>query len=53
MSEVYARRLRELQQRDCRSLFGGGMRGIERECLRIAADGRIAQTRIRKLWGRR
>lgn len=44
MSEVYARRLSELQQRDCRSLFGGGMRGIERECLRIAADGSLAQT---------
>jgi glutamate--cysteine ligase len=44
MSDAFAKRIRELQQRDCRSLFGGGMRGIERECLRISPDGLIAQT---------
>jgi len=44
MSDVFAKRIRDLQQQDCRSLFGGGMRGIERECLRISPEGLIAQT---------
>ena len=42
MNSGYARRIRELQQRDCRNLFGGGLRGIERECLRISDDGLIS-----------
>ncbi len=44
MSELYARRIRDLRQQDCRSLFAGGLRGIERECLRISGDGLLAQT---------
>ncbi len=44
MSEVYQKRIGRLQSRDCSQLFAGGMRGIERECLRISADGHVAQT---------
>ncbi|MDG1462642.1 MAG: glutamate--cysteine ligase [Gammaproteobacteria bacterium] len=44
MSKLYARRIQRLRQQDCTSLFAGGLRGIERECLRINGDGSLAQT---------
>jgi len=44
MSQLFEKRVRDLQQRDCRELLAGGMRGIERESLRISAGGGLAST---------
>jgi len=42
MSQNFDRRIRELGKRDCTTLLNGGMRGIERETLRVGPDGMLA-----------
>jgi len=44
MSQLFEKRIVDLQGRDCTQLLNGGLRGIERECLRINQDGLIAKT---------
>ncbi|MEZ5563077.1 MAG: glutamate--cysteine ligase [Gammaproteobacteria bacterium] len=44
MAELLETRLLKLSAPEAAGLVRGGLRGVERECLRITPDGRLAQT---------
>lgn len=44
MSKIFQQRLRRLESRNAAHSLSGGLKGIEKESLRVAADGYLAQT---------
>ena len=44
MGDLLETRLLKLSSPEAAGLVRGGQRGVERECLRITPDGRLAQT---------
>jgi glutamate--cysteine ligase len=50
-SAAFAARLRWLEERDNSTLLRGGLRGVEKESLRVRSDGRLSPRPHPKVWG--